>query len=308
MDILNKPRPCGCKGCRTCLICETDYGIVSPTYELSKEGGSYVYCPICDKAWPGWDVNTYKQHPLHSGYPIEYPGVYIKTNFLTDAEEQTLIDEIDKMPWAQSQSGRRKQNFGPKCNFKKRKLQLGEFQGFPLFSKFVQHKFEKEPLLANFQTIEQCSLEYSPQKGASIDPHIDDCWIWGERIVTINLLADSVLTMSYNKNLTRYNLDCVVEYPKVLNDKGHFNSSSETYKIEQDLTAVHPVVRIPMPRKSLLVLFGAARYNWEHRVLRNDIKDRRVCLAYREFTPPYLPGGREYEKGRLVLEKAVNFF
>lgn len=30
------------------------------------------------------------------------------------------------------------------------------------------------------------------------------------------------------------------------------------------------------------------RYKWEHCVLREDITSRRICLAYRELTPPYL--------------------
>lgn len=73
---------------------------------------------------------------------------------------------------------------------------MGSFGGFPAFSEFVQQRFREIPLLRTFQTIEQCSLEYDPTKGASIDPHIDDCWIWGERVVTVNCLSDSVLTLS----------------------------------------------------------------------------------------------------------------
>lgn len=73
---------------------------------------------------------------------------------------------------------------------------MGSFSGFPAFSEFVQARFREIPLLRTFQTIEQCSLEYEPTKGASIDPHIDDCWIWGERVVTVNCLSDSVLTLS----------------------------------------------------------------------------------------------------------------
>lgn len=76
------------------------------------------------------------------------------------------------------------------------KLAVGQFNGFPEFSQFVQQKFGNVPLLSKFQTIEQCSLEYDPSKGASIDPHIDDCWVWGERVVTVNCLSDSVLTLS----------------------------------------------------------------------------------------------------------------
>ena len=31
--------------------------------------------------------------------------------------------------------------------------------------------------------------------GACINPHIDDCWIWGERIVQLNLMSDTYLTL-----------------------------------------------------------------------------------------------------------------
>lgn len=303
MDFLNKPRPCGCKGCRTCLQCEQTYGLTTKPVILPKHNGTYVYCPFCNKAWPGWCLSDYKHHPNHPGSPLEYPGVYVELDFLNDDEEARLMRGIDGTPWSLSQSGRRKQNFGPKCNFKKRKVQLGDFVGFPGFSGFVQDKFKTRGILKDFQTIEQCSLEYDPEKGASIDPHVDDCWIWGERVVTVNLLADSVLTMTYNDQWDRYNLDCVKDYPAVCE-----NNTGEPFKITLGKSEDYPVVRIPMPRKSLLVLYGAARYNWEHQVLREDIVERRVCLAYREFTPPYLEGGENYEKSKKIFEKARNFF
>ncbi|CAH0547754.1 unnamed protein product [Brassicogethes aeneus] len=304
---MDKPRPCGCKGCRTCLICEKDYGI-QKQIPLDMENGMYIYCPFCNKAYPGWNIEDYNSHPNHSGDAIEYPGIYIDLNFLSDDEEKVLINGVDSMPWDLSQSGRRKQNFGPKCNFKKKKLRLGDFQGFPRFSEFVQKKFSDHRVLKNFQTIEQCSLEYTPERGASIDPHIDDCWIWGERIVTVNLISDSVLTMTYNDKPKRYNLDCVSKYPSVLTETGDINNSGHSYTVKPLMNSdKHPVVRIPMPKKSLLVMFGAARYDWEHQILRDDVKERRVCLAYREFTPPYLVEGKE-DVAKQILLKAQEFW
>lgn len=180
------------------------------------------------------------------------------------------------------------QNFGPACNFKKRKVKVGSFNGFPATTKFVQDRFDEVPLLQKYRTIEQCSLEYDPCRGASIDPHIDDCWIWGERIVTVNLLSDSVLTLTkYKGSRNRYNL----------------NLAPDNLREPDDV-----VIRIPMPRKSLIVLFGEARYTWEHCVLRDDIKSRRVCLAYREFTLPYLPDGEREKEGKSILEIAKNFW
>ncbi|XP_063930498.1 alpha-ketoglutarate-dependent dioxygenase alkB homolog 4 [Zophobas morio] len=304
---MDKPRPCGCKGCRTCLICEKDYGLGVKNFPLRKDQ-SYVYCPHCNKAWPGWDFNDYKNHPYHDGEPIDYPGVYIQLDFLTTHEEEELMTGIDGLPWDLSQSGRRKQNFGPKCNFKKNKLKEGSFNGFPKFSKFVQEKFKSVDILKDFYCVEQCSLEYDPKRGASIDPHIDDCWIWGERIVTVNLLSDSVLTMTYNKKSDYYNLDHVGSYPAVLDDKGALNCSGDSYRVKfYEEGKLYPIVRIPMPNRSLLVLYNSPRYDWEHQILREDITERRVCLAYREFTPVYLPGGKKQEEGEKILSKGQNF-
>ncbi|KAF5286115.1 hypothetical protein FQA39_LY16398 [Lamprigera yunnana] len=283
---MNKSRTCGCKGCRTCLICEKECGITNKTFNLNKDKDTYIYCSECKLAWPGWDFLKEQIHPNHLGNPVRYSGVFVQDNFLTVEEEEFLMGSINNTPWDLSQSGRRKQNYGPKCNFKKKKLQLGSFDGFPKFSKFVQEKFKQVPILRDFQTIEQCSLEYDPKRGASIDPHIDDCWIWGERVVTVNLLADSVLTMTLNDKLSKYNLDCVSHYPAVLHENGEMNELEEPY------------------RRSLCVLYGSARYDWEHQVLRDDIVERRVCLAYREFTPPYLVN----DVGQIILSKANKFF
>ncbi|XP_068987111.1 alpha-ketoglutarate-dependent dioxygenase alkB homolog 4-like isoform X2 [Bombus flavifrons] len=272
-------RSCGCKGIRSCLLCETEHKIVKPNLKTHFEKcSSYVYCPNCDKSWPGWDVDLYKNHPYHRGTAIEFPGVYIKLDFLNPWEINSLKNALEKIPWEVSQSGRRKQNFGPKCNFKKRKLQLGSFDGFPKSTQFVQQKFCQVPMLNNFQTVEQCTLEYDPLRGASIDPHIDDCWIWGERIVTVNV-------MEYSTILEGFEFDT--------NDKNESN---------KDI-----VVRLPMPEGSLMILYDSARYKWEHCVLREDITSKRICLAYRELTPPYLCTSTNNEIVKELLKRASVF-
>lgn len=171
---------------------------------------------------------------------IPFPGMFVEENFLSPEEGAAVTEGLDDIPWLGSQSGRRKQNFGPKTNFKKRKLKNGEFDGFPDFTKFIQEKFRKTELLKTFQTIEQCSLEYDESKGASIDPHVDDCWIWGERVVTVNCLGDSVLTLVPFKpeNPKKYNLDMV----------GDYNSHLMAQLLEQEQLKVYErmVIRVPM--------------------------------------------------------------
>ncbi|XP_026757736.2 alpha-ketoglutarate-dependent dioxygenase alkB homolog 4 [Galleria mellonella] len=309
---MTKPRPCGCKGCRTCLICETEYGAENLKLQLEFDKNiGYVYCPFCNKAWKGWDMNIYKQHPDHEGDSIEFPGVYIQMDFISEEEERFLMKNIDEVPWDISQSGRRKQNFGPKTNFKKKKIVAGSFDGFPEFSKFLQQRFESVVLLKGYEVIEQCSLEYNPAKGASIDPHIDDCWIWGERIVTVNCLSDSVLTMTrYYGDINKYNLLCAKQYPPIVSTDGIITNGIEETALEANKPTRERdvIVRIPMPRRSLLVLYGEPRYHWEHCVIREDITSRRVCLAYREFTPPYLKHGQHKDIGDEIREKAKLFW
>lgn len=224
----------------------------------------------------------------------------LQLDFLTKTETNILMKDVDSLPWELSQSGRRKQNYGPKCNFKKRKLRLGLFNGFPVTTKFVQDKLSHDTRLKDFKTIEQCSLEYTPERGAAIDPHIDDCWIWGERIVTVNVLGDSVLTMtSYQGPPTRYNLQDVD--PSTI-------SGANLDKQKDTTIPVNAVIRLPMPAQSLMVLYGGARYDWEHSILREDILSRRVCIAYREFTRPYLLGGLFENEAYDIRIKAENFW
>lgn len=238
----------------------------------------------------------------HSESGISFPGMFVSLNWISEAEEQALFEGFDGLPWDTSQSGRRKQNYGPKTNFKKMKLKPGDFQGFPAYSKFLQDRFEQVELMRNYHTIEQCSLEYDPTKGASIDPHIDDCWVWGERVVTVNCLSDSVLTLTrYEGDKGRYNLPQVDKYR---------NKLIALPELPAELDSADLVIRVLMPRRSLLVMYGPPRYAWEHSVLREDVSARRVCIAYREFTPPYLDENcvEHQSAGKQILDIGQNFW
>lgn len=98
----------------------------------------------------------------------------------------------------------------------------------------------------------------------------------------------------YNGDLSKYNLNFAPDIYKTVFKSGIFSNEY--------------VVRIPMPSRSLLVLFGEARYNWLHLIPRNDIIGRRVCLAYREFTEPYLKDGKLEKESNDIREKAKTFW
>jgi len=315
---MNTNRTCGCKSFNTCYVCENELGIVKEDEgksRLTRFVDIYTYCPES-----GTIVIEGDKEGERGG--VKFPGFKIIPNFVSEAEESALVSNLDLLPWDASQSGRRKQNFGPKANFKKRKAKSGDFRGFPDCTKFIQDRFSTVPILSGYKTVEQCSIEYRPETGSCIEPHIDDCWIWGERIVQLNLLSSSFLTLfpaHLSKDSKRYNLPDVDTYPKVLDPMSQsvlFNPFNDKIKNTEDVEpyrrrgkcAVEGVVRVPLPRRSLLVMFDEPRYDWEHCVLREDIEDRRIVIAYREFTPTYLPGGREDEFGKCILKTAENFW
>jgi hypothetical protein len=119
-------------------------------------------------------------------------GIFIKNEFITSNEEINLIDEMNKSDWIDSQSGRFKQDYGPKVNFKKKKLKLNEFKGLPMYSKLLIDRFKTGlKQLESFEPVELCNLRYECERSACIEAHKDDCWLWGNRLITINLLLSS---------------------------------------------------------------------------------------------------------------------
>ena len=181
---MNTTRNCGCKGYRSCYLCENEFDIprVDLAKQLNEEFGkkSSIFCMQCNRivSTNSWNVDLLvpcDKSGLHNdSISKPFPGVQVVKDFISETEEIKLIHDLDLLKWDTSQSGRRKQNFGPRANFKKRKVKAGKsFRGFPMCTKFVQDRFNLVDSLEGFKTIEQCSIEYRPETGASIEPHID---------------------------------------------------------------------------------------------------------------------------------------
>ena len=77
-----------------------------------------------------------------------------------------------------SQSGRQKQDFGPKANFKRKKVKLAGYSGLPRELENVIDRLEDIPALKGFRPVEALFLNYDPERGAHIEPHFDDSWLW----------------------------------------------------------------------------------------------------------------------------------
>ncbi|XP_007894648.1 alpha-ketoglutarate-dependent dioxygenase alkB homolog 4 [Callorhinchus milii] len=308
---------CGCKGIRSCLTCEESG---SPKLQVRKK-----YQLTYDRR-SGFAVGG--EFCGFSKWALPFPGVYLLDNFVSEEEETQLVDMMDRDEWKSSQSGRKKQDYGPKVNFKKRKLKTGCFNGLPSFSHQLVNRMLKCPVLKDFLPVEQCNLDYRPERGSSIDPHFDDWWLWGERLVSVNLLADTTLSMSRDSDnyiqLHPSGQMCNTQSPAPVTDQSertfHFNGDNlpvhctgdcrveRTSEAGQRLTCYSDVeVAIHVPRRSLVVLYGEARYKWKHAIHRESIKSRRICSTFRELSEEFSQGGKQEALGKQFLDIALSF-
>jgi alkylated DNA repair dioxygenase AlkB len=190
-----------------------------------------------------------------------FNGFFIINNFLNNEEASKIIMEMKNYEWRDSQSGRKKQDYGPLINYKKRRVKNLDLDvKFPdYYYKLIKDKLNKinneEINLENFTTAEMGNLFYSPLNGSCIDPHIDDIWIWG-RIVGINLLSACIITFSKEINIP--------------SDDG--NSKLILFEID-----------IPIKENDLYLMTNTSRYLWKHSIKRNNIISDRIVITLREY-------------------------
>ncbi|CAC5421100.1 ALKBH4 [Mytilus coruscus] len=148
-------KTCGCKGIRSCILCEKQE---KPTKQQNCQKSDcvdiYDFCCHCGKAW----LQSSQKSDIDEGKLsnceiiatpqcceshdeqgtrkfIHFPGIHIYCDFISETEERRVCDKIYETPFCLSQSGRRKQDYGPKVNFKKKKLKLAEFTGLQNLAK-----------------------------------------------------------------------------------------------------------------------------------------------------------------------------
>lgn len=176
-------------GIRTCLSCEPQTNTKDDNEK--DEFVEFIYCHNCrNKAY---SVERYSSHECvnncdqstENGDELFIDGVFLQENIITPEEETEIISSIDSYTWMDSQSGRRKQDFGPKINFKKKKINFTSFEGLPKIDINILDKIKNERIhnipdnerfrwpevnafptdecrniLRNFKTVEVCHLEY----------------------------------------------------------------------------------------------------------------------------------------------------
>lgn len=177
------------KGIRKCIYCEDRLKIENTDVQYLN---TYLYCVQCgNKAYLDkyFNLHVSKYHQSNNcvtndedleNYTKSIDGVFVQSEIISKLEEVELVSKIDSFEWVNSQSGRRKQDFGPKINFKKKKINFANFNGLPRMDMLLLEQIKKERLkfdpnsirfnfdensccknlLDNFETVEVCHLEY----------------------------------------------------------------------------------------------------------------------------------------------------
>ncbi|XP_006007861.2 alpha-ketoglutarate-dependent dioxygenase alkB homolog 4 isoform X3 [Latimeria chalumnae] len=227
-----------------------------------------------------------------------------------------LICERQK---GESEREARPQDYGPKVNFKKQKLKAGGFSGLPSFSRMIVDRMRQHKFLEGFKPVEQCNLDYSPMRGSAINPHFDDSWLWGERLISLNLLSDTILSMSCDSQdlLSFSKTDNLMSWesgsgqtsiPTLAGTARSCRSSSvHGSSVFHSIPYNEIEVAVHLPRRSLVVLYGAARYQWQHAIHRYNIRSRRICCTFRELSIEFSCGGKQEALGETLLGVALCF-
>lgn len=212
-----------------------------------------------------------------------FSGLCLVPDALGEDEAADLLAEIERWPFSPAQSGKRKQHFGAKANFNKRKINPARFEGLPSYALDLEERLmrafraqpaqsdaeaqQREAALRRFETTDVFVLRYAEADQSNLDFHIDDEFAYGEGIIDLSLESDSVLTFIRRASPKDEPTDCV---------------------------------RARMPARSAAFLYGAARFEWEHAILPYDIEGQRTSLTFRTLGPQL----RETEAGRQILRTA----
>nr|QKE11192.1 DNA N6-methyl adenine demethylase [Bursaphelenchus xylophilus] len=273
---------CGCKGVRFCASCKDSDRVKNlrekPEDQTEKLSNYLLYVYKDGKCYhrPELRLQSTKEEiekateevSTSSEASFSIDGIDLLYDFLDEKEELAVVEEIDKKEWVLSQSGRRKQDYGPKVNFKHKKVRPQFYEGLPTYADLILERLRSinDLKYGNYQPFELCNLEYDQERQSGIELHKDDMWIWGNRLISLNLLDGSVM--------------CFANEEK------------------------NALVFLHMPRRSLLCFRDESRFNWTHGIFPWHITNRRIALTMREPSQIFQEGGELFEKyGKELIER-----
>lgn len=199
-----------------------------------------------------------------NGTSVDVPGVHVLLDFITEAEEAAMLADIDARQWIPL-AQRRVQHYGYAFDYAHNNVDLTQpLPGPrpPFFDMPLDRAAQLAPKLVPFRCDQLTLNEYQPHD--QIPPHVDTHHAFEDPILSLSLGSHTVMDF---------------RLPVPLTDAAG--------------TAAGTVIKrasVFLPRRSLLVLSGSARYEWWHGIAQRvtDVvegrvlqRGRRVSLTYR---------------------------
>lgn len=204
---------------------------------------------------------------------LEIPGLFLRTEFVTEKQEEALLAAVDAGQW-QVLAKRRVQHYGYEFKYTIRNVDLSQRLGH--LPEFVLPVVDRIGSLAELaETGEVCFPldqltvnEYV--RGVGLSPHIDTHSAFEGAILSLSLAGP-----------------CVMEFRKY----GKPESGSESGVSEHEKSPFERKALF-LPPRSLVILSGEARYAWHHYIPHHklDLVDgkamergpRRVSFTFRK--------------------------
>jgi len=212
----------------------------------------------------------------------DFVGLQLIPDFVSQLEADGLLAEIERQPFRPAQSGKLKQHYGAKVNFNRKRVNANAFAGLPGYVAWVERRLRERVQSAGvdstlrsdvalakalevYRTMDAFVLRYREEDASNLDLHVDDTFAYGEAILDLSLESAGVMTFLRERRL----------------------AGGE---------ASWECVRVALPPRSLAILYGPARFEWEHGILAYDIRGRRTSITLRTLSGAL----RRTDEGRLV--------
>lgn len=282
-------KSCACTGVRWCASCQDplvrEFHRMDDPVQIPELLSTRPTRPTHAGSNPQGQIHDFDLDLQSAPSHPAFQGVHVFRDFLSAGEAEQLMTEIQEAPFLPAQSGKLKQHYGPKINFNRQKVNVAAFRGLPKYVSRIESRLREltsqdlagdptnnaalRTALETFEPTDAFVLRYFEQDASNLDFHRDDMFAYGEVILDLSLESDSVLTF----------LECNEAAPK---------------------TSYWTCVRVPLPARSLAVLYGSGRFTWDHAILAYDIAETRTSVTLRTLSE----GLRESDPGKQILDIA----
>jgi len=202
---------------------------------------------------------TDKGKNITSSEPI--PGLFIFENFITEEEENHIINLLDlpssKNYWKQARfNGQHKgKKWGVNCNLRDKRV-YKEVIPMPSFiTDLIIPKLKELKCMKGCIPNEANAIDYHKNDGDYLKSHVDDRQLSKEPIANLSLGGDCFMTFRNEKK-------------KIVSHDGKSMSCSD---------------KVLLKRRTLQVLTRGARYDYSHGITNQDlISERRISITMRQ--------------------------